>query len=246
MVFEMKKKTKMLLVAAVLLGVPLVVIGIVHFQMNVSFNKDRIEYLYSYADAYAEATEGIPGLDRLDAMEYMRINNIEEQIENLHKIIDERIISLKKWETKFNTVYMEPYFDIESIIALEYVYNLSKTGFYETVEIESEEWYFIGSMLGTVRIIAESSPKNRDEYRKFVDNNSIINGLFREKHTSRDYLDASLIWRRIIKSAGVFLNDPNIPNCSKTWVYNYIQRDPYNEQMRKLNKRVIPNNENKD
>jgi hypothetical protein len=220
----MKKKVMIPLITTIF-AVVSIIVGIEHFQMNTEFNRDRVEYLYYFADTYAEVAEGILDLDRSDAMEYMKNSNIEEQINNLHRIIDEWIISLTKWEIKFNTTYFEPYLEIESVIALEYIYYLSKTEYHEIVEIESDEWYFIGSMLGTIRMKAENALKNREVWGESVDNSSIINGLFRDEQLLKDSLNATLSRRRVQKNAEVFINDSSIPDSKKTWVFNYINRD---------------------
>jgi hypothetical protein len=236
---SMKKKSILLLIIAVFIGIPFIVTEIQHFKMNKDFNNDCIEYFYDYANAYVEATQEIQGLNKSEKIEYMKRHNLEHYIEKLHNIIDERIISLKKWEKKFNTVYVEPFEDIGNVIALEHIYNLSKSGFYEMLEIESDEWYSNGLLFITVDICADNAPIQRDEWRKYIDaggNTSIVSGFTRDENDIKDYHNASLNWRSLEKNAKAFLDDPNISASKKTWVYNYIQSDPYGEQKRKLDK----------
>ena len=67
-------------------------------------------------------------MNSVSALAYMAGHNLDPYIQEMHEIIDDRLILLKEWEEESDTVYLDPYVDIENLIALEYTYQLSKVG----------------------------------------------------------------------------------------------------------------------
>jgi len=206
--------------------------------MNKNFNVEWIEYTYDFTNAYLKATEEIQDMYFMDAMKYMEEINFEQQIEELHDIIDERVLSLKEWEIKLNTVYTEPYFDIESTISLEYAYRLSKIGYHRGVEIDSEEWYFLGSLFIMIKR-SVYSPEYRDTLREYmdIDKPPLLAWLIRDDHLLRD--DQDQTWLRLEKKANAYINDSNISEEDQKWVRDYMQRDPQGEYRRKLKEKGL-------
>ena len=232
------KKITIMLITTILLCVLLSFAAVVNYKRNVDFNIDDKQYNYNFVNSFLEATEEIRGMYFLDAMEYMAELELEHQIVQLHEIIDERILSLREWEIKFNTVYSEPYLEIDSIISLEYAYRLSKIGFHVDVEIDSEEWYFLGSLFVSIKSSAYS-PEQRDMWKIYadVDKPHILTGFIRDDHLLRD--DDIWTWLRLEKKANAYINDSNISEEDKKWVRDYMQRDPQGEYRRKLKEKGL-------
>ena len=196
---------------------------------NMAFNLEMFQIYHDYAEVYTNAVDEIRNRNRyVDQSMFIAEGNFEEYIQALHVIINEHILTLKKWEEKFDMVYAEPFKEIEDLIAIEHVYSLLKAGSFEGDELRfTLEW--IDSGIDNYRNL-------RDTYKRYLDNPPIRMWLIRcdDGDIMTNYYDAEYTWKELEKTANAFLEDSNIPFNKKEWIAEYMHSDPYGNMCLKL------------
>ena len=198
-------------------------------QPRIDFNRTHDQIQYDFAKVYADATEGFQGMTFEDAFVYMAEQDLDHYIQQMHEIMDKYILFLRKGEEEAKTVYIDPFSDIESIVTLEYAYELSKTG----ITVESEKWSIFETMFLSVAFDARHYPSDSD----------ILRGYIEKPHFSRDIAEnkilvqydyAHILWGVLEETLNSYINDGDIPDEKKKWAAAYMQSDPYGNLCRKL------------
>jgi len=240
----MNKKRFVIVVLLVLICTALVLIFTEPaMQTNKEFNLAFLQFRYDFDRAFADATEEMRGLNIHGAIPYMRYNDLEEHIQNMQRIIDERIIDLQNWEEKFGTVYTEPFREIETMIVFEYAYRLSKVGHLNYVNFDSDEWIEFSNLFSHINLAASATRGRIVNSIHLPENQMIFTRILllsaRGDEILMDYSYASDGWRRLLATATAYIENAKIPDEKKAWIVEYMQRDPYGAMWRRLEERGI-------
>ena len=206
-------------------------------QTNMDFNLEVFRYYHDYAEEYTNAADVIRSRNKyVDQAIYLAESDFEYHIQILYKIIDDHIITLKKWEEKFNTVYTEPFTEITDLISLEYVYYLLRYGHNMEDIFESGEW---SSDLAWIDTNLLNYSNLRSTYKRYTTNPPIRAWVSRcdDAGIMIDYHGAELAWNILEKKANTYLENSIIPSDKKKWIANYIISNPYGNMCRKLKKK---------
>jgi len=228
----MNRKIKLLIATLIIVCVSLLAVGLIsvkQHQPRIDFNRTHDQIIYDFAKAFADATEEMHGMTFENAAIYMMENDLEPYIQKMHEVMDTYILLLRKWEQESNTVCIDPFTDIRSMIAFEFAYQLSKSG----INHENAKWPIFESTFISVAFSANHYPNTRDIIKGYLDKPSIIRSMAIDPILV-DYDYAHIRWSELEKILNTFIDDSDIPDEKKKWAVNYLQSDPYGDLRRRL------------